>query len=527
MSTARVLVSDTLSDAGLQVLREASDIDFDVKVGLSEEELCALIGAYDGLIIRSDTKVTPRVLEAAERLKVIGRAGIGVDNVDLATASKRGVVVMNTPLGNAVTTAEHALALLAALARHIPQAHASLKAGRWEKSKFKGREKWNKTLGIFGLGNIGRIVADRAQGLKMKVIATDPVLSDEEAKHLGVERVSFEELLERSDFISIHAPLVPSTKHAFDDAAFRKMKPTALLVNAARGGIVDEEALARALREGLIAGAAVDVFEQEPPAPDHPLLQLDRCVCTPHLGASTYEAQERVGVQIAHQVVAFLKHGTVDNGVNVPSLPGEAAKRLGPQLEVARRLGRLLAQLSHQPREIRVTASGELADLVSPLAQETLAGFLEKLSGEPVSPLSAPYEAREREIVLTEVADPKEPLPILRVTVNDADGIHTATGRRSRGGGLRLVGLEGYEMDAVLEGPVLIIRNEDKPGVIGAIGSALGEAGVNVSRLQVGLDDETGKALAVWNLDGEVNDAVLGKLRGLNEHVRSVDYVVI
>ncbi|MEM9069942.1 MAG: phosphoglycerate dehydrogenase [Myxococcota bacterium] len=527
MSTVRVLVSDKLSEAGLQVLRDASDVEVEVKVGLNEDQLCEIIGNFEGLVIRSGTKVTPKVLEAATSLKVVGRAGIGVDNVDLQAASKKGVVVMNTPLGNAVTTAEHALSLLSALCRNIPQANASLKAGKWEKSSFKGREKWNKTLGIVGLGNIGKIVASRAQGLKMKVIAADPVLTAEEAEQLGVEQVSFEELLKRADFVSIHAPLVPSTKHIFNAEAFSKMKKTALLINAARGGIVDENALAEALKSGAIAGAAIDVFEQEPPSADHPLLSIDSCIVTPHLGASTHEAQERVGVQIAHQVVAYLKHGTVENGVNVPSLPGEAAQRLGPQLEVARRLGRLLAQLSDGAREIRVTASGELADLVSPLAQETLAGFLEKVTGEPVTPLSAPYEAKERRIKLAEVADSTSRLPILRVTVNDEDGIHTATGRRSRGGGLRLVGLEGYRMDAVLKGHCLIVRNEDKPGVIGAIGTALGKAGVNVSRLQVGLDEETGNALAVWNLDSEVPASVLDQLRGLSEHVRAVDYVII
>lgn len=522
----KILVSDKLSEQGVQVLREASDVDVDVRTGLSEDELCAIIADYDGLIIRSNTKVTPRVLEAASSLKAIGRAGIGVDNVDLAVASRKGVIVMNTPLGNAVTTAEHALSLLSALARHIPQAHASMRAGKWEKSKFKGREKWNKTLGIVGLGNIGRIVADRALGLKMKVIATDPVLTDDEAERLHVQKVSFDALLARADFVSIHAPAVPSTRHLFDAEAFSKMKKTALLVNASRGGIVDENALATALREGTIAGAAVDVFETEPPPADHPLLQLDNCICTPHLGASTHEAQDRVGVQIAHQMVAFLKHGTIDNGVNVPSLPGEAVERLGPQLEVARRLGRLLAQLASEPREIRITASGPLADLVSPLAKETIAGFLEKKIGEPVTQLSAPYEAKEREIKVSEVSDPDKRLPILRVTVTDDDGLHTATGRRSRGGGLRLVGLEGYPMDAVLKGHALVVRNDDKPGVIGAIGTLLGEAGINVSRLQVGLDEETGKALAVWNLDCEVTPTMLEQLR-TKTHVDSIEYVVI
>ncbi|MBX3245707.1 MAG: phosphoglycerate dehydrogenase [Myxococcales bacterium] len=526
MATVKVLVSDKLSEEGVQVLREATDVQVDVKTGLSEDELCAIIGEYHGLVIRSATKVTPKVLAAAKNLKVVGRAGIGVDNVDLPTASKHGVVVMNTPLGNTVTTAEHAIALLMSLARYVPRADASMKRGEWEKKAFQGTELWNKTLGLVGLGNIGKIVADRAQGLKMKVIASDPVLRAEEAERLGVELVSFDELLTRADCISVHTPLVPSTKHLFNDAAFAKMKKNALFVCAARGGIVDEDALARALESKKIRGAALDVFEKEPLPADHPLTKLENIVLTPHLGASTDEAQERVGVQVAHQIVAFLKHGTIENGVNVPSLSGDLAQRLTPQLEVARRLGRLLAQLADGAREIRVTAYGELAPLVAPLAQETLAGFLERHSGQPVSPLSAPYEAKERDIKIVEISEPSEPLPIIRVVVNDGEGIHTASGRRSRGGGLRLVGLEGYEMDAVLKGHALVIHNEDKPGVIGAIGTILGKHGANVARLQVGLDEDTGKALALWNVDAEVSPSLLAELRAL-PNVSSVDYVSI
>ena len=527
MSTVKVLVSDKLSDAGVQVLREASDVQVDVKTGLNEEQLCAIIGEYDGLVIRSATTVTPKVLEAATRLKVVGRAGIGVDNVDLPTASKRGVVVMNTPLGNTVTTAEHALSLLMSLARYIPRADASMKRGEWEKKAFQGTELWNKTLGVVGLGNIGKIVADRALGLKMKVIASDPVISAEEAKALGVELVSFDELLTRADFVSIHTPLVPSTKYLFNDAAFAKMKKNALLVNAARGGIVEEAALVRALESKKIRGAALDVFEKEPLPADHPLLKLENVVLAPHLGASTDEAQERVGVQIAHQIVAFLKHGTIENGVNVPSLSGDAAQKLSPHLEVARRLGRLLAQLANGPaREVRVTAYGELSSFTGPLTQEALAGYLERVTGEPVSPLSARYEAKEREIKVVEVSEPNEGLPAVRVVVSDAHDIHTATARRSRGGGLRLVGLEGYEVDAVLKGHAIVVRNEDKPGVIGAIGTILGKHGVNVSRLQVGLDEETSKALALWNVDNEVAPAVLEELRKL-PNVSSVGYVTL
>ncbi len=321
MSIVRVLVSDKLSEAGLSVLRNAADVELEYRPGMSEDELCAVIGDFDGLIIRSATQVTARVVEAADRLRVVGRAGIGVDNVDIPAASRRGIVVMNTPTGNSVTTAEHALALLASLARKIPQAVASMRSGKWEKSKFQGREIAYKTLGIIGLGNIGRIVADRAQGLKMKVIGVDPVMSSDRAAELGIELVELDDLLERADFLTIHAPLTPETKNMINDAAFNKMKNGALIVNAARGGIVDEEALVRAIEEGKIAGAALDVFGQEPIDPEHPLLGLDNVLCTPHLGASTSEAQERVAVEIAEQAVAYLQLGIVKNAVNVPTLP--------------------------------------------------------------------------------------------------------------------------------------------------------------------------------------------------------------
>lgn len=522
--TFKVLVSDKLSEAGLQVLRESSDVEVTFKTGMNEEELCAVIGEFDALVIRSATKVTPKVLEAAKQLKAVGRAGIGVDNIDLAEASKRGVVVMNTPFGNAVTTAEHALSLLLSLARNIPRATATMRDGKWEKKKLAGVELWNKTLGIVGLGNIGKIVADRALGLRMKVIASDPVLRPEEAEALGVELVSFDELVTRADFITVHAPLVAGTKNLFNAEIFGKMKNSALLVCAARGGIIDEEALAAALGNGDIAGAALDVFAKEPIAQDHPLLNAGNIVLTPHLGASTGEAQERVGVQISEQIVDFLKTQTVKNGVNVTSLAGDVAAKLEPEVDTAKALGSLLGQLAggegKAPREFRVTATGALAELVSPLAREALASFLEQHTGEQVNKLSAPYEAKARDLKVVEVAEGDAALPTLRITVNDGEDIHTATGRRSRGGGLRLVSLQGYPLDAVLKGQVLVVRNDDKPGVIGAVGTALGTHGVNVSRLQVGLDEATGKALAVWNVEGEMPATAVDAIAAL-DHVRS------
>jgi phosphoglycerate dehydrogenase-like enzyme len=502
MSNVRVLVSDKLAEAGLSVLREAPEVELEFRPGMSEDELCSIIGDYDGLIIRSATQVTPRVIEEAHKLRVIGRAGIGVDNVDIPAASRRGIVVMNTPTGNSVTTAEHALALLASLARKIPQAVASMRGGKWEKSKFQGREIAYKTLGIVGLGNIGRIVADR----------------------LGIELVEFDELLARADFLTIHAPLTPETKNMIDDTAFEKMKSGALLVNAARGGIVDEEALARAITGGKIAGAALDVFGKEPIDPDSPLLGLDNVLCTPHLGASTSEAQERVAIEIAEQAIGYLQLGIVKNAVNVPALPPEIAERLQPYLEVAKALGSLVGQLDPiDVRELRVTCTGEAGELgVTPIARAALAGFLEHHLEEPVNPISAPYEAQERGIRLAEVKEASDRYATtVRVTVTGEKGIHTATGTPGRKGEPRLVGLEGYEIDAVMEGPVIIMRNQDRPGVIGSVGTLLGNRGINVSRMQVGLDEKSGQALALWNVDSTVGSDALKELRGI-DYVSSV-----
>jgi len=517
MSNVRVLVSDKLAEAGLQVLRDAPGVDLEFRPGMSEDELCEIIGDFDGLIIRSATQVTPRVIEKAGRLRVVGRAGIGVDNVDIPAASRRGIVVMNTPTGNSVTTAEHALALLASLARRIPQAVSSMRSGKWEKSKFQGREIAFKTLGIIGLGNIGRIVADRAQGLKMKVIGVDPVMSSDRAAELGIELVELDELFERADFVTIHAPLTPDTKNMISDAAFKKMKSSSLLVNAARGGIVDEEALARAVGEGEIAGAALDVFTKEPIDPDHPLLRLDNVLCTPHLGASTSEAQERVAVEIAEQAIGYLQLGIVKNAVNVPALPQEIAERLKPYLDVAKLLGSLVGQLDPvDVRELRVTCTGEAGELgVTPIARAALAGFLEHHLEEPVNPISAPYEAQERGIRLAEVKEASDRYATtVRVTVTGEKGIHTATGTPGRKGEPRLVDLEGYEIDAVMGGPIVVIRNEDRPGVIGAVGTLLGNRGINVSRMQVGLDSESGQALAIWNVDSMVGSDALDEIRG-------------
>ena len=523
MQPSKVLVSDKLSDSGLQILRASPGVSVDYKPGLSEDELAAAIGDYDALVIRSGSKVTAKVIDRASKLRVIGRAGIGVDNVDVPAASRKGIVVMNTPTGNAVTTAEHALSLLMSLARKIPQATASMKAGKWEKNKFEGREVAGKTLGIIGLGNIGRIVADRATGLHLQVIAFDPVLTPDKAASLGVELVSVDQLFVRSDLITIHAPLTPETKNLLNRDAFARMKKGVLIVNAARGGIVNESDLEVALKEGKVGGAALDVFEKEPVAPDHPLLKLDNVIATPHLGASTAEAQDRVALEIAEQVAEFLTAGSIRNAVNVPSLPGEAAAKVKPFVELGRKLGKLLGQLgSVDVRELRITCTGEAGEFgVRPVANAALSGYLQRFLEEPVNPISAPLEAKERGISVTEVREEsvRRFTSTVRVTVSGDGGLHTVTGTAGTGGEALLTGLDGHELDAPLEGQVLIFQNDDRPGVIGAVGTALGKREINVSRLQVSLHE--GQAFAVWNVDANVPEETLKELRSL-PHVRSV-----
>ncbi len=527
---AKVLVSDKLSDAGLQILAGFPGIEVEYKPGLKEDELCDIISAFDGLVIRSGSKVTAKVIAAADNLKVIGRAGIGVDNVDIPVASKKGIIVMNTPTGNAVTTAEHAITLMLSLARKIPQATASMKAGKWEKSKFEGREITGKTLGVLGLGNIGRIVADRAQGLSMKVIGYDPVLSSERAREIGVELVSVDELLRRADIITCHTPLTPETKGILGAEAFKKVKDGVLIVNAARGGIVDEAALFDALKAGKVGGAALDVFVQEPCQPDHPLLGLDNVIVTPHLGASTAEAQERVALEICEQVATYLATGEIKNALNVPSLSKEAAKKLEPYLKLAHKLGLLLGQLEPvDVREVRVTCMGDAGEIgVRPIGNVALAGYLERHVETPVNQVSAPHEAKARGIALVEVVEPQSGLfaSAVRVTVSGAAGSHTATGTLAANGEPRLVQLNGYDLDAQIDGNVLLMHNDDRPGVIGKIGSVLGQRGINISRMQLGLDKRTGRALSVWNTDSALPEATLDELRKV-EFVRSVNVVAL
>lgn len=515
----RVLVSDALSEQGLAILRQTPGATIDYKPGLNEADLAAAIVGADALVIRSGSKVTARVLQAATTLKVIGRAGIGVDNVDVEAASKRGVVVMNTPTGNATTTAEHAIGLLMSLARHIPQASALLKAGKWEKKKFEGRELCGKTLGVVGLGNIGRIVADRARGLQMKVIGFDPMITADRAAALGVELVSIEQLFERADAITVHTPLTAQTKDLVSSDVLPKLKKGVLLINAARGGIYNEAALLEGLESGQIGGVALDVFVEEPVPAEHPLLKHERVVVTPHLGASTKEAQDRVALEIAEQVVMYLTTGEIKNAVNTPSVAGEVALKQKPYLELAERLGSFLGQVHPNlaPQAIEVECVGQPAELgAKGITAAAVAGCLQHYLASPLNRVSAPLAAKERGITVREQAtaggaQQYSSVVVLRVIASDGTA-HTVEGVLGADGSPRLVKWGQYEIEAHLGGPTLVITNLDRPGVIGFVGTTLGDAQVNVARVHLGIA-KPGGAVSVWNLDGDLPSSVVEELR--------------
>ena len=515
----RVLISDKLAEEGLRVLENAQGIEFDHRPGLSREELLNAIGDYEGLIVRSGTQVTEEVIRAGKKLRVIGRAGIGVDNVDLPAATAHGVIVMNTPEGNAITTAEHAISLLTSLARQIPQATASIKAGKWEKSRFNGKELYNQVLGVIGLGNIGSIVADRARGLRMRVIAYDPIVSDERAIQLGVERVSLEELLERSDAITIHVPRTRETEGLIGSAEFTRMKRGVLLVNAARGGIVDEEALVEAIKSGKVAGAALDVFEIEPPDPKHPLLAFDQVIATPHLGAATAQAQLNVAIAIAEQVRDYLQHETVRNAVNLPSISAAELAELRPYITLGSKLGTLHGQIAEGIREIEIEYAGNVAQFnVQPISLSVLRGLLAPWVGERVNLVNAPHIAQQRGIRVIESKAPQPQDFVSTVTVS----VRTDRGERVVAGTLfgrtqpRIVRLDEFPLEAALEGTAILLYNQDRPGVVGAIGTALAQAGVNISRMQLALHPKSGRALQLISVDSVPGQAVLDSLRALD-----------
>ena len=513
----KVLISDKLSPAAIAIFKERG-IQVDVKPGLTPAELRAIIGEYDGLAIRSATKVTRELLDAAANLKVVGRAGIGVDNVDVKSATSRGVVVMNTPFGNAITTAEHAIALMFALARQLPEATASTKAGKWEKNRFMGVELTGKVLGLIGCGNIGSIVADRAVGLKMKVLAYDPYLSEARALALGVEKVELEELLPRADFITIHTPLTDATRNILSREALAKTKKGVRIVNCARGGLVDEAALFDALQSGHVAGAALDVFETEP-ATASPLFALENVICTPHLGAT--EAQENVALQVAEQISDFLLTGSVTNALNMPSVSAEEAPRLRPYMELCRLLGAFAGQLTHAKdgvmKRVLIEYEGAAADLNhKPLTAAALAGLLGPVM-EGVNMVSAPVFARDHGIEVSEATHdrPSEYQTLVRITVTTEENSRSVAGTLIGNGKPRLVEIKNIKVEADFARHMLYVTNKDKPGFIGRFGTTLAEAGVNIATFHLGRAAEGGDAICLVSIDGDLPDAILARVRAL------------
>ncbi|HAM51903.1 MAG TPA: phosphoglycerate dehydrogenase [Nitrospiraceae bacterium] len=513
----KVLVSDGLSPRGIEILKKAGLV-VDVQTGMSPEELKACVDRYHGLIIRSATKVTSTILELATNLKVIGRAGSGLDNVDKVSATKRGIVVMNTPGGNTVTTAEHTIALMLSLSRQIPQATASMKAGKWEKKRFLGVELYNKTIGIIGIGNIGKQVAKRALALEMNVIGYDPYLNEENAKEMGIGKVELPELFSRSDFITIHTPITAETKNLINQKAIEGMKKGVRIINCARGGIINENDLYGALKSGKVAAAALDVFETEPPG-DNPLLRLDNVICTPHLGAATEEAQENVAIAIAEQVADYLINGVIRHAVNFPAVPTEQISRLQPYLTIAEKLGSFASQVFEGGvTEITIEYRGEASELnTAPITIALLKGFLTPILEETVNFVNAPIIAKERGVEVREMksadAGDYHGTIVLRVKADGKENhlIGTLFSRRDP----RIIQINDFPVEIFPEGNMLFIYNNDRPGVIGNIGSLLGKYNINIARMHFGREKEGGMAISVVSIDSPVTQEQIEGLKKL------------
>jgi D-3-phosphoglycerate dehydrogenase len=511
----KVLVSDSLSPRGIEILKKAG-LSVDVKTGMSPEELKACIGEYQGLIIRSATKVTAEIVGAATQLKVIGRAGSGLDNVDKVASSKKGIVVMNTPGGNTVTTAEHTIALMFALARQIPQATASMKGGKWEKKRFMGVELFNKTIGIVGIGNIGKHVARRALDLGMNVIGYDPYLNEENAKEMGIEKVELSTLFGRSDFITIHTPITTETRNLINKKTIAMMKEEVRIINCARGGIVNEADLYEALKSGRVAGAALDVFEKEPPG-DNPLLALDNLICTPHLGAATEEAQENVATAIAEQVVDYLVNGVIRNAVNFPSVPADQVLKLKPYLTLAEMLGSFASQVFEGAvNEITIEYRGEASTLnTAPVNIALLKGFLTPILEETVNFVNAPVIAKERGIAVKEMknADGGDYQSMIVLRVKTAGKENYLAGTLLGKMDPRIVRINNFPVEIIPEGNMLFMYNNDKPGVIGNIGSYMGKCNINIARMHFGRETAGGMAISVVNIDTPVTPSQLEDIK--------------
>ncbi len=529
--TPKVLVSDKLSETAVQIFRDRGiDVDFMPDVGKDKEKLREIIGQYDGLAIRSATKVTPKILDAADNLKVIARAGIGTDNIDKEAASKKGVIVMNTPFGNMITTAEHAIALMFAVARQLPEASASTHAGKWEKSKFMGVELTGKTLGVIGAGNIGSIVCDRARGLKMKVIAYDPFLSEEKADKMGVEKVDLDDLVARADFITLHVPLTDQTRNILSAERLTQTKPGVRIINCARGGLVDEEALAELLKSGHVAGAAFDVFSVEP-ATDSPLFNLPNVVCTPHLGAATTEAQENVALQVAEQMSDYLLTGAVSNALNMPSVTAEEAKVMGPWINLAGHLGNFIGQMTDEPvKAINILYDGVVSEMnLNALTCAAVAGIMKSVNPD-VNLVSAPVIAKERGVKISTTHQDKSGAfeGYIKLTVVTDKRERSIGGTVFSDGKPRFIQIKGINIDAEIGQHMLYTTNQDEPGIIGTLGQTMGENGVNIANFTLGRSVAGGEAIALLYVDAQVPDNVIAKLEGTGkfQQIRSLEFDV-
>ena len=512
----RVLVSDKLSTTAVQIFKDRGvEVDYLPDLGKDKEKLLEVIGQYDGLAIRSATKVTEKLINAATNLKVVGRAGIGVDNVDIPAASRRGIIVMNTPFGNSITTAEHAIALMFAVARQIPEANASTHAGKWEKNRFMGVEITGKTLGLIGCGNIGSIVATRAVGLKMHVVAFDPFLSEHRAEELGVEKVELDELLTRADFITLHTPLTDKTRNIINAEAIAKMKTGVRIINCARGGLVVEKDLIAALKSGKVAGAGIDVFEVEP-AESNELFDMENVVCTPHLGASTSEAQENVALQVAEQMADYLVKGAVTNAINMPSITAEEAPRLKPFVKLAEVLGAFVGQVTEDPiTEVEILFDGSTAQMnTKALISAALAGLIRPQVAD-VNMVSAPIMVKERGIIVAEVKRDKSGVfdGYIKLTVRTEHMTRSIAGTCFSDGKPRFIQIKGINLDAEVGQHMLYTTNADAPGIIGLLGTVCGENGVNIANFQLGRNRPGGDAIALLYLDAPFPEPVLAKLR--------------
>jgi len=524
----KVLVTDRFSEEGLQVFKENKGITLSYLPGLEPDELLAEVRDCDALVVRSGTEITAEVLQVAERLRVIGKAGIDTDNIDMAEATRRGVVVVNTPFGSATTSAEHTLAMLLALARKIPQGDRHMRRGLWEQEPFFGVEITGKTLGVLGAGKIGRLVVERALGLKMRVLVYDPYLSEESVHQMGAEQVEFDAVLAQSDFLTMHLPLTEETENLLDADALAKVRPGVRIVNCAQGGLIDEEALLEALQDKRVAGAALDVFAKEPPERNHPLLAREDVIFTPHLRTATLDAQTNVARQVANQIVDFLERGEVANAVNVPSISAELLAVMRPYLTLAEKLGSFQAQYQAKGLEkITIRFAGSVTDYpLQPLTVAVLKGLLTPMLGDQVNFVNAPHLARERGITVVEAKYSTSDgfSNLIELAVETADGQHTVSGALFGEDDIRIVRIDGFPVEAIPEGCILVLRNHDRPGVIGFIGKVLGEAGVNIAMMNLSRRKIDGQAVSLLTVDGEIPESVLEALRN-DEFIVAADQV--